>query len=199
MSMNNVAWSYAALGRNAEALKLFEETLALQKARLGPDHPDTLCNMSGVAHSLVRLGRGSEAVPVIDECVRHVAGKALRPRLLQSVLTLRLRYFEKTRDAAGCRQTAEMWESLKRTDAASLYNAGCMRAVTAAVFRAADTSPAGGEQANVEADRAMVWLKEAVAAGYKDAAHMKQDKDLDALRGRADFTKLVTTLEGIQD
>jgi len=28
---------------------------------------------------------------------------------------------------------------------------------------------------------------------------MKQDKDLHALRDRADFTKLVTTLEGIRD
>ncbi len=41
-SMNNLAISYAALGRHAEALKLREETLALRKAKLGPDHPDTL-------------------------------------------------------------------------------------------------------------------------------------------------------------
>ena len=40
--MDNLANSYAALGRHAEALKLREETLALQKAKLGPDHPDTL-------------------------------------------------------------------------------------------------------------------------------------------------------------
>ena len=41
-SMNNLAISYAGLGRHAEALKLNEETLALMKAKLGPDHPDTL-------------------------------------------------------------------------------------------------------------------------------------------------------------
>ena len=40
--MNNLANSYSELGRNAEALKLREETLALRKATLGPDHPDTL-------------------------------------------------------------------------------------------------------------------------------------------------------------
>ena len=92
-----------------------------------------------------------------------------------------------------------MWESLRRTDAAGLYNAARMRAVTAAVLRAADRSPEGGKQADAEADRAMAWLTQAVAAGYKNAAHMAQDKDLDTLRDRADFTKLVMMLEGVRD
>jgi hypothetical protein len=74
-----------------------------------------------------------------------------------------------------------------------------MRAVTAAVVRAAETSSAGRTQADADAERAMAWLKEAVAAGYKDAARLKQDRDLDALRDRADFTKLATALEGNRD
>jgi hypothetical protein len=92
-----------------------------------------------------------------------------------------------------------MWEDLKRTDADSLYNAARMRAVTATVLRAADPSPAGARQADAEAERAMAWLKQAVAAGYKNAAHVKEDKDLDALRDRADYAKLVAKLEGIRD
>jgi serine/threonine protein kinase len=194
-SMNNLANSYHGLGRYADALALYEQTLALRMAKLGPDHPDTLRGMWGVADSLVQLGRGAEAVPVIDECVRRAAGKVVDPRLLPALLELRLRHFEKTRDAAGCRQTAAMWENLKRTDAGSLYNAACMRAVTAAVIRGADTSPEGGRQADAEADQAMDWLKQAVAAGYNNAAHIKQDRDLDALRDQADFTKLVTVLQ----
>ena len=47
--MNNLAASYSALGRHAEALKLREETLALMKAKLGPDHPDTLASMNNLA------------------------------------------------------------------------------------------------------------------------------------------------------
>ena len=39
MSMNNLANSYAALGRQAEAVKLDEETLTLRKAKLGPATP----------------------------------------------------------------------------------------------------------------------------------------------------------------
>ena len=60
--------------------------------------------------------------------------KAVHPRFIASVLDVRLRYFEKTQDVAGCRQTAEMWEHWMRTDADSLYHAACMRAVTAAVI-----------------------------------------------------------------
>ncbi len=44
------------------------------------------------------------------------------------------------------------------------------------------------------ADRAMELLHKAVKAGYKDAAHMAKDKDLDVLRGREDFKKLVEAL-----
>jgi tetratricopeptide (TPR) repeat protein len=197
--MHNLAVSYDALGRHADAFKLREETLALRKAKLGADHPDTLVSMWVVAENLVELGRGAEAVPVIDECFQRAAGKAVHPRLLLHLVALRLRHFERSKDAAGCRRTAEMWESLKRTDAGSLYNAASLRAVAAAVLRAADESADGGRRADVEADRAMDWLKQAVAAGYKDAAHLKRDNDLDALRGRADFSDLVKTLEGVGD
>src|SRR5262249_32535034 len=122
-----------------------------------------------------------------------------QPGLLAGVTVLRLRHFEKAGDAAGCRQTAEMWEGLKRTDADSLYDAACMRAVTAAVLREADRSPEGARQADAEARRAGAWLRRAVAAGYRNAAHMKQDRDLDALRDRADFTEIVGALEGTRD
>jgi len=194
-SMNNLATSYAALGRHADALKLREETLTLRKAKLGPDHPDTLRSMWGVAESLMKLERGTEAVPIIDDCVQRAAGKVIDPPLFPFVMALRLRHFEKAKDPAGCRQTAEMWEKLNRADADSLYNAACWRAVTAAVLRAADPSPAGAKQADAEAEQAMAWLKQAVAAGYKKAAHMEKDKDLDALRDREDFKKLLLELK----
>ena len=45
------------------------------------------------------------------------------------------------------------------------------------------------------ADRAMDLLQQAVKAGWKNAVHMKNDPDLDALREREDFRKLVAALE----
>ena len=46
-----------------------------------------------------------------------------------------------------------------------------------------------------QADLSMAWLQKAVAAGFRDARHMTHDPDLDALRGREDFKKLLAELE----
>jgi hypothetical protein len=151
-------------------------------------------SMGNLADSLMELQRGSEALPIIDEFIQRGTGKDVDPRSWAQVMELRLRYFEKTKDGAGCRKTASLWEGLKRTDADSLYSAACFRSVAAAVVK--QTQGAGATRlAKEEADRAMVWLKQALAAGYKDAAHMTRDKDLDALRNREDFKKLIAGLK----
>jgi serine/threonine protein kinase len=98
-----------------------------------------------------------------------------------------LLHFQRTRDAAGCRALAEKWEKRGRTDAESLYAAARLRATTATILRAGDQSP----EANTEADRAVVWLKQALAAGYKEVAPIRTDPFLDALHDREDFKKLV--------
>jgi eukaryotic-like serine/threonine-protein kinase len=192
--MHNLGNTYARVGRHADALKLRQETLVLREDKLGPTHPDTLRSMKALAESLVQFDRGAEAVVVIDDCVRRSAGQVVPPKLIPGIMDLRLRHFEKAKDAAGCRATAEMWENLQRTDGANLYTAARYRAVTAAVLRAADTPPPAAEQAGAEADRAMTWLKRAVAAEYKDVADIRKNKDLDVLRNRADFRKLLAEL-----
>ena len=42
----------------------------------------------------------------------------------------------------------------------------------------------------------MKLLRDAVSKGYKDVVHIKKDTDLDPLRQRDDFQKLVAELEG---
>jgi serine/threonine protein kinase/tetratricopeptide (TPR) repeat protein len=193
-SMTALAITYDALDRHADALKLHEETLTLRQSKLGPDHPDTLASMWRVAESLVKLERGAEAVPIIDECVRRAAGKDVPPRLIADAMDLRLRYFQKVRNPAGCLETASMWEALKRTDAQSLYQSASFRAASAAVINETDDTPRGEANATEQADQAMAWLTQAVAGGYKDADHTKIDKNLDALRGREDFKRLLAEL-----
>jgi hypothetical protein len=53
---------YIDLGRHAEALKLHEETLTLQQAKLRPDHTETLRSMNNVAYNYAELGRHAEAL-----------------------------------------------------------------------------------------------------------------------------------------
>ena len=45
-----------------------------------------------------------------------------------------------------------------------------------------------------DADRAMAWLTKAVAAGWANRAHAERDADLNFLRGRDDFKKLLAAL-----
>ncbi|MCY3018606.1 MAG: tetratricopeptide repeat protein [Planctomycetota bacterium] len=194
-TMSHLAIHYSDVGRPAQALKLSQEAVELHKAKLGPDHPDTLRSMTALARSLNLLGRFTEAVPILDEVVRRAGGRADSQGPLQAALSNRFWNFKQRKESAGCRATAEMWEGLKRTDAASLYDAACMRAVTAAVIRDTETSPEGAKQADAEAEKAMAWLKQAVGAGYNNAAHMAKDADLDALRQREDFEKLAAELE----
>ena len=52
------------------------------------------------------------------------------------------------------------------------------------------------EAAHFYGDAAMKLLRDAVSKGYKDVAHLKKDTDLDPLRQRDDFRKLVAELEG---
>jgi serine/threonine protein kinase/tetratricopeptide (TPR) repeat protein len=195
MSMNNLATSYAALNRSADALKLREETLAIRKRVLPEDHPDTLLSMALLADSLIQLDRGVEAIPLIDKFLAKArTSPAVDSRLIPRAISLRLRHFQKTGDPAGCRTTAEMWEKLNRPDADSLYAAACYRAVTAAV-QAKTPGADAARLAKEDADRAMQWLTLACAAGFKDAGHIRQDIDLDALRERADFKKLLVELD----
>jgi hypothetical protein len=43
--------------------------------------------------------------------------------------------------------------------------------------------------------RGVALLRQAIDKGFKDVAHMKKDTDLDPLRDREDFKKLLTELE----
>jgi serine/threonine protein kinase/tetratricopeptide (TPR) repeat protein len=194
----SLALRYSSLKRYADSLKLHEEAWVLRKRMLGAEHHDTLYSMWGVAYNLLMLNRGAEAVPIIDECLRLARGKAKNP-VFSGLADKRLRYFEQATDAAGCRTTAELWETFEFRDPGSLYNAARFRAVTAAVFRATDKSAEGAKQADAEADRAMAWLQSAVATRYRDAGKLKEDKDLNILRDRADFKKLLADLEAEQE
>ena len=68
--MNGLANGYANLGRHAEAAKLHAETLALRKARLGPDHPDTMGSTVNLGQSYAALGRRDEAIKLYERCCR---------------------------------------------------------------------------------------------------------------------------------
>ena len=65
--MHNLASAYRAAGKLDLALPLFEETLKLRKAKLGPDHPDTAGTMVSLGHLLIEKRLFTEAEPLLRE------------------------------------------------------------------------------------------------------------------------------------
>ncbi len=185
----------AALGWFQKAIARLEPVLA-KESRLVQARQFLRNSHWGRAQALDALGRHAEAVREWERALELDDGhdtEFLRSKLAES----RLRRFRKDKDAAGCLAAAAEYEALKRTDAGALYDAACNRAVCAAVILEDPKTPGADAPrlAKEQADLAMAWLHKAVAAGFKDAEHMKQDKDLDVLREREDFKKLLAELQ----
>src|SRR5262249_48326182 len=54
-------------GRKDDAIALRKQTVEMQKAKLGPNHIDTLVCMSGLANAYSRMGRLPEAITLLQQ------------------------------------------------------------------------------------------------------------------------------------
>jgi tetratricopeptide (TPR) repeat protein len=192
-SVGGLVADYYAAGRFADALRHCQDALDLTKAKYGPDHTETMGWAGGVARCLVAVDRGAEALTFIDDWLKRATPR-VSPSALSEMWYLRQEHFAKAKDVAGCRATVELAEKPNPSDWSSLYGLACMRAVTAAVIRATDKTETAARAASTEADRAMAWLKQAIAAGDSDVQNMKTTKVLDSLRDRTDFQRLLADL-----
>ena len=57
------------------ALPLFEEMLKLRKAKLGPEHPDTLQSMNNLAVAYREAGKLDLALPLLEETLKLCRAK----------------------------------------------------------------------------------------------------------------------------
>jgi tetratricopeptide (TPR) repeat protein len=193
-SMGNIASDYYFLFRHEEALALRKEVLTKMEKTLGRCHPESLKSRFCVIDSLMALNQLDEALLDIDELVERATeskrnGMEVDLELIDLAFAHRCAIIRNLQDATAMRQTAEMFEALQRTDVGSFYNAACFRSVTAQLM---SNHP---EEAKIEADQAMAWLKKAVEAGWIDHVHIGNDTDLDAIRDREDFQALLTELK----
>jgi tetratricopeptide (TPR) repeat protein len=279
-SMGNLAISYARTGRIQDAVKLLEETLQLEQAKLGPDHDATLRTMNNLADSYIATRQSTKALdllhqtlalrerrtraepgnsiaqsflawthgqlgeaeqtrqdyaaaitayahcvdmldkldkagtlkhPFFRDCLNHnrkrlalcrKAEQAVRDldfalkqpaAEVPALLDMRVRFLLKEQKPAAAVESAAKMKQLAGDKPDQLYNAACLYALCAG---ANGTSPEASRLAKECAHEALTLLKQAVAKGYGDAAHMKENQDLAALRQRADFQKLLADLEG---
>jgi tetratricopeptide (TPR) repeat protein len=135
-----------------------------------------------------RLRKYAEAVKDLDRAV-ELSPKAEQPPYRAARAQSRLN--------AGqvAEAVAEVAELTKTSGAdapgSPKWNAG-QRYNFACVYSVASGKIADKQQAYT--DRAMVWLTKAVAAGFADFTLLDEDGDLDALRDRADFRKLLADI-----
>jgi tetratricopeptide (TPR) repeat protein/energy-coupling factor transporter ATP-binding protein EcfA2 len=106
-----------------------------------------------------------------------------RPNLLAAVNRALVRRKEYAKAVQAAEKLAGIAEKARE-----LYNAACAFALCVPL---ADKDEAKERLAI----RAVELLRQAVAKGYKNIANMKQDADLDALRQRDDFKKVLADLE----
>jgi hypothetical protein len=79
---------------------------------------------------------------------------------------------------------------LPNWSAIDLYNFACIYSVASN-----DPVASATNKSHEYSARGIELLQMAVKAGWHDAAHMKKDTDLDSLREREDFKKLLSDLE----
>ncbi len=175
-------------GKSENALAVYDKAIvtleaALQKEPRNAKAREALRNShSGRAETLARLNRPGEALSAWDRALALDSWPDRSEYRLQRALAL-ARLGEHAKAMTDCAELAKG----KDLPAATLYT------LARAYARSAAAIPDQGAR-TAAADRAMGLLKQAVAAGH-DAAVMKQEKDLDALRDRDDFKTLLAAPE----
>jgi pentatricopeptide repeat protein len=133
--------------------------------------------------------KAEQAVKDLDFALSQPAREVLQ------WLDVRVRFLLKEHELATAVESAAKMRELAGDNPEANYAAACEYALCAGAAKPAKRSVASAPGSKKLAEEAIALLKQAVAKGFRDVAHMKKDKDLDALRARADFKKVIAELE----
>jgi eukaryotic-like serine/threonine-protein kinase len=105
---------------------------------------------------------------------------------LRRVLAKMIRVYAALDQPAEAIRSARECASLARNDPAELYNVACRLSLGIPLARQSSR--------RILSDEAVESLRRAIAAGWANAALSARDPDLDPLRGREDFRRLVAEM-----
>jgi serine/threonine protein kinase len=201
---------YAA-GRLKEAENDYGQALNIQKqlsARF-PDQPDLRNEVAGtcVNLALVHKRQGSWIVAkrlLLEGRPHHLAALKASPRhpsyrqFYRNHLSVLTEVHAKLLEPEDAVRTADTCRDLGWNVPADAYDAACFLSRCIPIVARHDKldDSQRKEAAQFYGDAAMKLLREAVSKGYNDVMHMRKDPDLDPLRQREDFQKLVAQLQG---
>ena len=177
--------------------------------KLAQEHPDILEYAYDVGRCYLELGRTAELAGRPEsaleryaksiEIMQETMGKGyLRARLI--LQDARLGRASALVARGGYARAAEEAEAVVRqgdVGALIVYNAACVLSLASAAADH-DTKLSPTDRTGLKAryaDRAIDLLHKAIAKGYRNPRIIKEDRDLDPLRARQDFQKLLADLE----
>ncbi len=173
-------------GRPAESVPWFDRAIGTL-TRVHRQDPQVMFprqflrnSFSGRARAYDRLEKHAEAMKDWDRAIELCSEQEMQSLQVERATSM-VRAGKVAEAVAG---VAELMKGGKWS-ADEWYDLACFHAVASG--KAADKK-------REYADRAMELLHKSVKAGYKNAGHMAKDKDLDVLRGRDDFKKLLQLL-----
>jgi tetratricopeptide (TPR) repeat protein len=167
-AQNNLAMALAKLGRHEEAVKVLGEAIAHERACLKRD-PKTAQYRQWLSNHYMNLGQSLRALGRKDEAL---AVSRTRFELLEQAPP------EQRETAIHYHVTCEMAQMVP------LIGRGKPEAALTLAERAERQS---------YADRAVEEFRLALADGYSDVPLFLHDEDLDPIRGRADFQRLLVS------
>jgi hypothetical protein len=212
-SHNSLGGVLRETGRLKEAEAAHAEALAIYK-QLAADSPKAPGHRNAAATTLFYLAKAARlrrdfaaARKLLDEAFPyHQAALQANPRHPDYRLFYRYSLVELTQSCAGLGdRPAALAAAAKLRDlgwdpAADAFGAAWTLAWCVPIVEKDDKLDAPQRQAEMQyyADQTMAMLRDAVAKGYKDVEHLKKNKDLDLLREREDFKKLLAELAAKQ-
>jgi serine/threonine protein kinase/tetratricopeptide (TPR) repeat protein len=197
--------------RPKEAESAWRNALALRKQLVAdfPMVPDFHNELAGTLVNLAGMHKQrrefAAAVSLLEEArPHHQAALMANPNnpayrgFYRKNLSVLAESLLELADHARLATTADNLARFGFQPATDTYNAACFlcHCVTLAEKDDKLAEARRKQLASSYADRALTLLRQAVANGYKDAAHMREDPDLKPLRGREEFQKLLAQLDG---
>jgi serine/threonine protein kinase/tetratricopeptide (TPR) repeat protein len=210
-SHNNLAGLYFNAGRLKEAEGAFAEVLVLSKQLVAnfPGVPEYQKNIARALGNLALVANSRGDYPAarrwLDQASPyHQAALNANPnepecrRSYQNYLFTLVKSCAGTGDHTAALHAAEKLRDLGWDPPATAYDAGCALALCVAIVGQVDrgTKEDRAKQARFYSDKAMAMLRDAVARGFRNGRHMKEDPDLISLRAREDFQMLLAELKG---
>jgi serine/threonine-protein kinase len=207
-----IAYIHENSGRTDDALAALTEARNLLE-QVVRDHPEDLDFRYSLAVTLRwkgqvyqrRTNRWKEAIPLyqsgigqFERLVReNPAMKSYPLELAYAYCYLGqvLRKADRNEEAEDMSHKAlVLFERIDKEGDTDPYNVACIRSLSSDLVRSSLSEADAKERGKRLADRAMDALRQAIANGYHDVPWIENDTDLDPIRAREDFKKLMQEL-----